>query len=122
MKKVGCSFYFLILSFVLLFAQRTQAEETTLTVTPSQLTVSGTRGASEVRTLALRAEQPIQKLQFLSLDLERADKKTVLQADAITAKAFPKSIDSTTPITVPLTFSLLDPPICWIVTRQSVLK
>lgn len=77
-----------------------------VTVTPAQLSVAGTRGAVETRTLLLRATEPITGLQAIPLDLACADGNAVLQAGAIQAALPADQMAAGDPLTVPVTIDL----------------
>jgi hypothetical protein len=74
-----------VLAIGLLLTANVGAEDQ-VTVTPSQLTVSATRGSVETRTLLLRATEPITGLQVIPLDLNQADGKHILPGSAIHVK------------------------------------
>ena len=98
-----------ILTLGLLLAATADAQGG-ITITPSQLTVAGTRGAVETRTLLLRATDPITGLQILPLDLVRADGNAVLPASAVQAAPASDEIAAGGLLTVPVTFDLHGAP------------
>jgi len=98
-----------VLTLGLLLAATVDAQ-TGVTVTPSQLTVEGTRGAVETRTLLLRTSHPITSLQVIPLDLTRADGHAVLPAGAVQAALPADQIATGGLLTVPVTFDLHGAP------------
>ena len=84
--------------------------QTSVTATPSQLTIAGTRGETETRTLLLRATDPITGLHVIPLDLSRADGNAVLPADAIRVTLPTDEIAADTPLTFPVQVDLHGAP------------
>ena len=82
-----------------------------VSVAPSQLTVAGTRGAGETRTLLLSAPSgQVGGLQLVPLDLPRADGLAVLPQSAISADLATTGIITGGVLTVPVTISLSGAP------------
>lgn len=86
------------------------AESGTTVVTPSQLTIVGTRGAVETRTILIRPTSAITNLRLVPLDLTGTDGTTILPATAIHPAAVPPSIEAGDLLTVPIIFDLRDVP------------
>ncbi|HHN93702.1 MAG TPA: hypothetical protein ENK17_02955, partial [Anaerolineae bacterium] len=86
------------------------AESGTTVVTPSQLTIVGTRGAVETRTILIRPTSAITNLRLVPLDLTGADGTTIFPATAIHPAAVPPSIEAGDLLTVPITFDLRSVP------------
>jgi len=110
MKK----FRLLVIGMVLLtlgiLIARTANAQATITVSPAQLSVAGTRGAVETRTLLIRATEPITSLHAIPLDLARTGGDAVLPAGAIQASLPTDEIAPDAPLTVPVTFDLHTAP------------
>lgn len=107
MKKLCSCVLILLLGFAWATAAGAQS---TVTVTPAQLTVSGARDAVETRTLLLRATVPITGVQVISLDLASADGKTILPASALRAALPADEIDAGELLTIPVTVDLRGAP------------
>ena len=88
--------------------------EPTVTITPSNLTVVGTKCPvffdcpAQKRRLVLQTNQAIANLQILSLDLDRSDGTTVLQGSAINPILSTTSVEPNQPLTIPVEFNLKD--------------
>ena len=88
--------------------------EPTVTITPSNLTVVGTKCPvffdcpAQKRRLVLQTNQAIANLQILSLDLDRSDGTTVLQGSAINPNLSTTSVEPNQPLTIPVEFNLKD--------------
>lgn len=81
-----------------------------LTVTPSALTIAGTRGMGATRTLLLRTTEPITGLQTIPLDLPNAAGEVVLPAAALTVALPATEIAAGGLLTVPVTVALRGVP------------
>ena len=88
--------------------------EPKVTITPSNLTVVGTKCPVFFdcpvlkRRLVLQTNQAIANLQILSLDLDRTDGTTVLQGSAINPILSTTSVEPNQPLTIPVEFNLND--------------
>ena len=94
----------------LLLTAAVNAQDSRITATPSQLTIAGTRGQTETRTLLLRASDPITDLHVIPLDLSRADGDAVLPADAIRAALPADQVTADGPLTLPVQVDLRGAP------------
>lgn len=101
----------LISSLSLLLAVTPTQAEPNVTLTPSNLTIAGTRclgfnlGCTPVRrNLLLQTNQTISNPRMLSLDLNRADGATVLPADAIRSTLSADSVPPNQPLAVSVQF------------------
>jgi len=81
-----------------------------ITLTPTQLTVAGTRGAQVMRTVVLQASTPITGLAVVMMDLAGTDGVSVLPAGAIEATLPADALDPNEPLALPLTFDLSEVP------------
>ena len=86
--------------------------QTTVIVTPEALTATGTRGETEpaIRTLAIRATEPVADLQIHALDLYSRDRDRVFPQSLITASTAIGSVEVGTMTTLPVTFNLQAAP------------
>ena len=86
--------------------------QTTVIVTPEALTATGTRGETEpaIRTLAIRATEPITNLQIHALDLYSRDRDRVFPQSLITTPTAIGSVEVGTLTTLPVTFNLQAAP------------
>lgn len=101
----------------------------TLTLTPNQLTIAGTRcysaslsvwfklllpgglgcTDSQTRTLLLASSQPITQAQVIALDLTRGDGVTIIPASAMQVNVL-STVQGSTPVTIPVTVDFRDAP------------
>jgi hypothetical protein len=83
--------------------------QTTVIVTPEALTATGTRGETEpaIRTLAIRATEPVTDLQIHALDLYSRDRDRVFPQGLITTPTAIGSVEVGTLTTLPVTFKPL---------------
>lgn len=95
----------------LLLATTPALAEPNITLTPSNVTVVGTRclgvnfGCTTIkRQLLLQTNQALNNLQILSLDLNRADGATVFPATAIHPTLSAGSVPSNQPLAIPVQF------------------
>lgn len=79
-------------------------------VSPTQLIVTGTRGAVEKRHLLLRTSEPITELQLIALDLNRIDGAAVFPATAIDAVFPTDAMDADDLLTLSISIHLQDVP------------
>jgi len=98
-----------VLGWALMSAQAIYARNG-IAVAPSQLTITGTHGAVEKRTLLLRTTEPVTNLQIIALDLTRADGKSVLSANTIAVVLSANTMEADGLLTLPLTIDLKDAP------------
>ena len=86
--------------------------QTTVIVTPEALTATGIRGTTEpaIRTLAIRATEPVTDLQIHALDLYSRDRDQVFPQALITAPTAIGSVEVGTVTTLPVTFNLQTAP------------
>jgi hypothetical protein len=99
----------IVLALALLLAATVDAQSG-ITATPAQLTVAGTRGAVERRTLLLRTTDPITDLQAIPLDLARTDGNGILPASAVQAALPSDEIAVNGLLAVPVTIDLHGAP------------
>ncbi len=112
MKRRQKNMLRLFISILSLLLTTTPAlAEQKVTVTPSNLTVMGTRClvfnlkcTTVKRNLLLKTDQALTNPQILSLDLNRADGGTVLPATAIRPTLSSSSIQPNQPISIPVQF------------------
>lgn len=90
-------------------AQSPTADES-VRLTPTNLTITGTRDSQQTRTLLLETTQPITDIDIVPLDLERADQTTVLPAAAIQVTLPTDQVPANGYLTIPITVSLKDVP------------
>ncbi|MCI0528966.1 MAG: hypothetical protein L0Y56_16130, partial [Nitrospira sp.] len=107
--RLGVLAVLILLVFVFSLPARALAQ-TTVTSTPAQLTLAGTRGDTETRSLLLSATTPITGLQMIPLDLTRDDGKKVLPRTNIQVEKLPDQIAAQGFVTVPITFDLSQVP------------
>jgi hypothetical protein len=98
-----------VLGWVLMSAHAIYARNG-IEIAPSQLTLTGMRGAVEKRTLLLRTSDPVTNLQVITLDLTRADGVSVLSANTITAVLSADTMEADGLLTIPFTLDLQDAP------------
>ena len=86
--------------------------QTTVIVTPEALAATGMRGETEpaIRTLAIRATEPVTDLQIHTLDLYSRDRDQVFPQALITVPTTPSSVEVGTLTTLPVTFNLQAAP------------
>lgn len=86
--------------------------QTTVIVTPEALTATGTHGETEpaIRTLAIRATEPVTDLQIHALDLYSRDRDRVFPQALITVPTTINSVDVGTLTTLPVAFNLQAAP------------
>ena len=86
--------------------------QTTVIVTPEALTATGTRGETEpaIRTLAIRATEPVTDLQIHALDLYSRDRDQVFPQALITVPTTISSVEEGTLTTLPVVFNLQAAP------------
>ncbi|ASC70381.1 hypothetical protein XM38_013190 [Halomicronema hongdechloris C2206] len=86
--------------------------QTTVIVTPEALTATGMRGEAEpaIRTLAIRATEPVTDLQIHTLDLYSRDRDRVFPQALITVPTTISSVEVGTLTTLPVAFNLQAAP------------
>lgn len=115
--KVICP---LILTLGLLSESPAQAQATVV-VTPSSLTIAGTKGSVETRTLVLRAKEPVNSLRVTAFDLLNPNGTMVFPATSITANTVKPSTNKSTAndlvsiaasdlVSIPITFDFQSVP------------
>ncbi|MEM9806385.1 MAG: hypothetical protein AAF959_13995, partial [Cyanobacteria bacterium P01_D01_bin.56] len=104
----------LSLAFSLLgcFPAQPSLAQTTVIVTPEALTATGIRGETEpaIRTLVIRATEPVTDLQIHTLDLYSRDRDQVFPQDLITVPTAISSVEAGTLTTLPVAFNLQTAP------------
>ena len=79
-------------------------------LTPAQVTVSGTRRTVAHRVVQLQTTAPVTDVQFLALDLPQTGGNAVLPADAIQATLPVTQVAANSFLTIPLTIDLAGVP------------
>jgi hypothetical protein len=100
----------LVVLFILAFGGLLSAPcaQAAVSITPEALNVAGYRGSSQIRHILLQsdAEQAINQLTPISLDLNRLDGQTILSADALQLKLPADSLAPGEAIKAPLQVDL----------------
>ncbi len=100
---------FLAICLTLLWSIPTFAQEI-IEVTPSQLTVSANRQQTTSRTLLIRANEMINNISIIPLDLKNDEGSQVLPAQAIRVEGGAKSLDSNGLLTIVINIDLTNVP------------
>lgn len=78
----------------------------TVTLIPTQITVAGSRGDVETRTLLLQSTEPLTNIQVVTLDLLNTDGTTVLPASAIQVSLPANTVAANEMMTLSLTVDM----------------
>lgn len=110
MKKLACSFWGCWIVILALLVPHIACAKNGIVVAPTQLTVTGMRGAVEQRRLLIRTSEPITELQLVALDLTRVDGAAVFPATAIEAVLPTDTMDADDLLTLTVTIHFQDAP------------
>ncbi|MBD2019732.1 hypothetical protein H6F43_05960 [Leptolyngbya sp. FACHB-36] len=99
----------LLLPTVGLLLQSSALAQSNVTVAPSSITITATRGSVEARTIALRSPAAIVNSQITPLDLANADGSKVLTAASVQA-GNPLTQGDSRFVTIPIQFNLQSAP------------